>query len=123
MPPGTIKVARPSKHGNPFVVGGLVTVSVEGWGELGLILDRRLAVELFRVEWDLRLDLIAEDPGLTVDYIAELEKLRGHDLACWCPLDGEPCHRDVLLGISNDPEVVALLRWARGELLMDPELD
>ena len=28
--------------------------------------------------------------------------LRGHDLACWCPLD-EPCHADVLLEIANAP--------------------
>ena len=26
--------------------------------------------------------------------------LAGHDLACWCPLDG-PCHADVLLEIAN----------------------
>ena len=27
-------------------------------------------------------------------------ELRGHDLACWCPLD-LPCHADVLLEIAN----------------------
>ncbi|MGC7247308.1 DUF4326 domain-containing protein, partial [Mycobacteroides abscessus] len=27
-------------------------------------------------------------------------ELRGHDLACWCPLD-QPCHADVLLEIAN----------------------
>jgi hypothetical protein len=26
--------------------------------------------------------------------------LAGHDLACWCPLDG-PCHADVLLDVAN----------------------
>jgi hypothetical protein len=26
----------------------------------------------------------------------DLAPLRGHDLACWCPLD-QPCHADVLL--------------------------
>jgi hypothetical protein len=26
--------------------------------------------------------------------------LRGHNLACWCPLDG-PCHGDVLLELVN----------------------
>ena len=30
-----------------------------------------------------------------------VEELRGHDLACWCPL-GQPCHADVLLEIAND---------------------
>jgi hypothetical protein len=28
------------------------------------------------------------------------EKLAGHNLACWCPLD-QPCHADVLLEIAN----------------------
>jgi hypothetical protein len=28
-------------------------------------------------------------------------ELRGHDLACYCPLD-EPCHADVLLAIANE---------------------
>lgn len=27
-------------------------------------------------------------------------ELRGHDLACWCPL-GQPCHADVLLELAN----------------------
>jgi hypothetical protein len=26
--------------------------------------------------------------------------LRGHDLACWCPLD-QLCHADVLLELAN----------------------
>lgn len=29
-------------------------------------------------------------------------ELRGHDLACWCPLD-QPCHADVLLELANGP--------------------
>jgi hypothetical protein len=29
--------------------------------------------------------------------------LRGHDLACWCPLD-MPCHADVLLELANPKE-------------------
>lgn len=31
---------------------------------------------------------------------AELAKLRGFNLACFCPL-GSPCHADVLLEIAN----------------------
>ncbi len=30
-----------------------------------------------------------------------LTPLRGHDLACWCPLDGGPCHGDTLLELAN----------------------
>lgn len=32
--------------------------------------------------------------------VANLAELRGHDLACWCPLD-QPCHADVLIGLAN----------------------
>lgn len=35
-----------------------------------------------------------------------LNELRGHDLACWCPLEDSlgnkvPCHADILLEIAN----------------------
>jgi Domain of unknown function (DUF4326) len=30
-------------------------------------------------------------------------QLRGHDLACWCPLD-QPRHADVLPQLANAPE-------------------
>jgi hypothetical protein len=33
-------------------------------------------------------------------YPDALAELRGHDLACWCPLD-RPCHADVLLELAN----------------------
>lgn len=44
-----------------------------------------------------------------------LGELRGHDLACWCPLEDAaglrmPCHADVLLELAN-PEVV--FPWAK----------
>jgi hypothetical protein len=32
-----------------------------------------------------------------------LDRLRGKNLACWCALDGKPCHADVLLDIANSP--------------------
>ena len=35
--------------------------------------------------------------GIQVDLFADI---RGHDLACWCPLD-QPCHADVLLELAN----------------------
>ena len=55
---------------------------------------------------------IAADTGLrrsTIrQHLARLDALdvvhpwldRGHDLACWCPLD-QPCHADVLLELAN----------------------
>lgn len=63
-------------------------------------------VELFR------LTLFDPTPGMLLAYpsrsghflkvdIGDIKReLRGHDLACWCPLD-EPCHADVLLEVAN----------------------
>lgn len=34
--------------------------------------------------------------------LRNIGQLRGHDLACWCPLD-QPCHADVLLELANAP--------------------
>jgi Domain of unknown function (DUF4326) len=36
------------------------------------------------------------EDGPPDEVAAWLEPLRGHDLACWCPLD-RPCHANVLL--------------------------
>ena len=54
-----------------------------------VIRDRAPAVELYR-HW-----LIEQQ-----DITHLITDLRGHDLACWCPLD-QPCHADVLLGLAN----------------------
>lgn len=75
-PEGAVVVARPSRWGNPF--------TIEEFG-------RHEAVRRYEqmIRWKL-----GDDPHL-------LDPLRGKDLACWCPLDGEPCHADVLLAIAN----------------------
>jgi hypothetical protein len=31
-------------------------------------------------------------------------QLRNHNLACWCALDGGPCHAQVLIDITNNEE-------------------
>lgn len=36
--------------------------------------------------------------------------LTGHDLACWCALDGKPCHADVLIHLANG---TPLPDWAK----------
>lgn len=43
----------------------------------------------------LRVASIMAGPAVPT-VLPDLEPLRGHDLACWCPLD-VPCHADVLL--------------------------
>jgi hypothetical protein len=82
-PEGAIIVTRPSRWGNPYKIGDPDPVHaspmsrdrVVGWFEAMFEIDERI-------------------PS------ADIGELRGHDLACWCPLD-QPCHADVLLEIAN----------------------
>lgn len=109
-PEGAVVVARPSKWGNPFRAkrkGGFQWVedsAGRGWGSLICSTDRegvrlemvRRSVELFEVHIGPMGNYEYDDARL-----AEMRaKLRGHDLACRCPLD-EPCHADVLLRLAN----------------------
>jgi hypothetical protein len=83
-PDNAVVVSRPSKWGNPFVVG------------VGGVRDRAHAVELYRQALD-------DTHGPRI--LAARRELAGKDLACWCPLD-QPCHADVLLELAN-PEDAA----------------
>ena len=76
-PPEAVVVARPSKWGNPY--------RLEDHGDAAVSYYRR--------------DLLDGDLGFTVDDVKR--ELAGKDLACWCPVDGRPCHADVLLEIAN----------------------
>lgn len=78
-PPNCVVVARPTCWGNPFVVGkdGDAAECV-----------RRFSTEIHHPNSRL---------GFTP---AEVEQLRGKDLACWCK-QGAPCHADVLIEIAN----------------------
>ena len=98
MPENTVYVGRPTPYGNPYVVvedayGYVVFWKSEGeyyqvtpdtnhysskWGAA------RAAVELYR----------------TLYSAANVDELRGKNLACWCK-PGEPCHADVLLELAN----------------------
>jgi len=93
LPEGVVYVGRPTPWGNPWTVprsGGIVAAhQFPGIA----IRSRADAVAAFRVTARLRLEI---EPDW-------LDPLRGHDLACWCPLD-EPCHADVLLQLANRPE-------------------
>jgi hypothetical protein len=80
-PQGAVVVARPTRWGNPYVIGPARS--------------RADAVALFEQairSSDSALGFTAEDVR---------RELVGRDLACWCPLD-EPCHADVLLRLAND---------------------
>lgn len=73
-----VTIARPSRWGNPFVIGR------DG--------DQARCVAQYR-RWIAG----AGQAGLR----AEARRLlRGHNLACWCA-PGTPCHADILLDVAN----------------------
>lgn len=99
--PNAIVVARPSKWGNPFVIGK--TLLVERYYPTFTRMnitprDRREAVAWFSLvlgpDWGLSV------PSFATDALSARRELAGHDLACWCPLD-QPCHASILLEIAN----------------------
>lgn len=110
MPANARGVARPSRYGNPFRIGGLVRDPgysggpahpyEEGLlpeGRHGTVTIRRVkdaadAVDLFRTYITFHDD--GWDPALI------RQELAGKDLACWCK-PGTPCHADVLLQLAN----------------------
>ena len=91
-PEGAVVVARPSKWGNPYKVGGqMLMTNGAGWTQL-VTVTRGEAVEMFRRH--------AVGDLYPFGYNTIRAELAGRDLACWCPLD-QPCHADVLLEIAN----------------------
>jgi hypothetical protein len=98
MPPNTMYVGRETEGGNPFKVGiqppAIYLHSEFDWNDTqkylgGLpVMSNEEAVRLYR--------------KYAMPSRGYLLKLRGKDLACWCPLD-RPCHADVLLELANAP--------------------
>ncbi len=85
MPEGAVYVGHPGRFGNPYVVGGINPFT------LRKIETNAESVDTYR----------AARQSWNHDYLMRwLAPLRGHDLACWCPLD-QPCHADVLLELAN----------------------
>lgn len=89
LPPNSANVARPTKWGNPFVVGGdhnpLDRSPIDAEGAVGMFED------------------MLDDPEMCeiANYPQDFSELRGKDLACWCEI-GEPCHADVLIERANN---------------------
>jgi len=71
---GAIYVGRPSKWGNPFVVG------VHGSREEVVFLYTKYLLSNTKL-------------------MSKIRSLRGKDLVCWC--SPELCHADVLLSLAN----------------------
>lgn len=97
MPINTVSVARPGPLGNPFAVG------VDGTREECVNLYRQLMAgrvcltSVVTVESQLK---------ARAAVIERLPDLRGKNLACWCRLDGKPCHADVLMELANKDDAL-----------------
>lgn len=75
LPDMAVYIGRPSKWGNPFMVGK------DG--------SRTEVIEKYRT-------YLHKNPSLVDDAVNEL---RGKDLVCWC--SPKPCHGDILLDLAN----------------------
>lgn len=73
LPKGAVYVGRPSKWGNPYLIGR------DG--------DRDEVIQKFTAYI------------LNSDLIHNVMELRGKDLVCWCA--PEACHADILLKLAN----------------------
>lgn len=94
MPPNTIYVGRPSKWGNPFVVG----MPAKKEGGIYVPRDRFDAVVTYHSAAHLWHNIYTAEKFTDI----VKKRLKGKNLACWCALD-QPCHADVLLEIANEP--------------------
>ena len=85
-----VKVARPSKWGNPFTLhdkqGRRIRSNVE-------------AVAEFRELMGPQPENVAR---LYVPHRLIVRELRGKNLACWCHAE-DVCHADVLIELANGP--------------------
>lgn len=90
MPENTVKVTRPGKWGNPFKVG------VDGTAQE--CVDKfKAAVEPYTGSPTVPI----QEAFRTQHNISLIQsRLRGKNLACWCPI-GSPCHAEILLEIAN----------------------
>lgn len=81
-----VKVARPTRYGNPFKVGE------RSPGNHTIVMDAEHACQWFESILEAK-----EEFGILEEFLAPL---RGNNLACFCAM-GTPCHRDILLKWAN----------------------
>lgn len=120
IPPGTVKVDRSTKWGNPFNFKDSAHCwTALSYGCKGDPAGRQQASVLAFREWvehgqamtltgcglyigkDMPIATSPDVAATTPPAIETIQaELRGKDLACWCR-PGEPCHADVLLELAN----------------------
>lgn len=116
MPEGAVYVGRPTIYGNPF--RPIKSECCPNWdviddNDVRYLIDHQRAHDLPYVTNKAEaightVRLFADDLTYWLggrsswdhELAAAIRDLRGHDLACWCPLD-QPCHADVLLELAN----------------------
>ena len=97
MPPNTVYVGRPTKWGNPWIVGE------PGVPDAAEAARRFRAAVLGFVSNGAHCRPTAHPESIIGRIIQDAPReLRGRNLACCCPL-GQPCHADVLLDLANGP--------------------
>jgi hypothetical protein len=101
LPASAVNVARPSRWGNPFVVG------TDGTREQCVAMFAQLCRGFINLGGRHSVDEQLTFYRRVRRYLADLQ---GRDLACWCALDGKPCHADVLLHLANGTPLPA---WAK----------
>lgn len=92
MPANTVYVGRPTKWGNPFIVGK------DGTAQECFTLYLHLAAG--RLCISMPLEAVQRQRAALAAMQRASAELRGKNLACWCR-PGAPCHADVLLLIAN----------------------
>lgn len=101
LPEGAINVARPTRWGNPFAIARLPGQTCWGVFHIGRLVETAPSKsDAARVAVDRYRQYIGPN-GMRSAEVWELAYLRGHDLACWCPLD-QPCHATVLLELCRE---------------------
>lgn len=124
MPKDAVYVGRPGRFGNPFRITRSTccpVIDIVDDNGVSYLVDHKWAHRLGTRDVDdpaawsfarhevvrLYRDDLADWFGGRIEYQSgladDISGLRGHDLACWCPLD-QPCHADVLLEIANRSE-------------------
>jgi Domain of unknown function (DUF4326) len=92
MPVNTVKVDRSTKWGNPFIVG------VHGTRAYCVHLFRLLCGGYLAISVDI--ECVERQQAFLKFAKLNLYRLRGKNLACWCPSNAL-CHADVLLEAAN----------------------
>lgn len=89
------KVTRPGNWGNPFLVHPNQKAG-RTWGA-----DAYLSVPTIEDAMACFREMLTTE-GERAQWMRDhLPELKGKNLACWCALDAEWCHADILLELAN----------------------